>query len=77
LTEEKFGEAVVKLNAGVSEADFDRFLKQNRFRIKEKLQEGLYLVVIPGDKGFMEIKDIMSRSGLIEHIEPNLRVKDQ
>jgi len=77
MSDDKFGEAIVKLNAGVSEADFESFLKQNRIKIKDKLQEGLYLIEIPGDKGFQEIKDIMNKSGLIEHIEPNLRVKDQ
>jgi general secretion pathway protein D len=77
LTDEKFGEAIVKLKAGVTEADFERFLVQNKIRVKEKLPEGIYLIAIPGDKGFMEIKDIMNKSGLIEHIEPNLRVQDQ
>ena len=77
LSGEEFGEAIVKLNAGVAEADFERFLKQYRIKIKEKLQEGLYLIEIPGDKGFQEIKDIINKSGLIEHIELNLKVKDQ
>ena len=76
ISDEMFGEAIVRLKAGVAEADFDIFLKENRIRIKEKLQEGLYLIEIPGDKGFLEIKDIMNKSGLIEHIEPNLKVKD-
>lgn len=76
ISDEMFGEAIVRLNAGVAEADFDRFLKQNRIRIKEKLQEGRYLIEIPGDKGFLEIKDVMNKSGLIEHIEPSMKVKD-
>lgn len=76
ISDEMFGEAIVRLKAGVAEADFDIFLKENRIRIKEKLQEGLYLIEIPGDKGFLEIKDIMNKSGLTEHIEPNLKVKD-
>jgi general secretion pathway protein D len=77
MSDDKFDEATVKLKASVSEADFEGFLKQNRIKIKGKLQEGLYLIEIPGDKGFLEIKDLMNKSGLIEHIEPNLRVKDQ
>jgi general secretion pathway protein D len=77
MSDDKFDEAIVKLKAGVSEADFEGLLRQNRIRMKEKLQEGLYLIAIPGDKGFQEIKDIMNKSGLIEHIEPDLKVKDQ
>ena len=76
ISDEMFGEAIVRLKAGVAEADFEIFLKENRIRIKEKLQAGLYLIEIPGDKGFLEIKDIMNKSGLTEHIEPNLKVKD-
>jgi general secretion pathway protein D len=77
MSDDKFGEAVVKLKAGVAEADFDRFLKQNKIKLREKLQEGLYLIEIPGDKGFLEIKEIMNKSGLIENIEPDLKVKDE
>jgi Flp pilus assembly secretin CpaC len=77
MSDDKFDGAIVRLKAGVSEADLDMLLKQYKISIKEKLQEGLFLITIPGDKGFLEIKDIMNKSGLVEHIEPDLKVKDQ
>lgn len=77
LSDNKVDEATVKLKAGVSEAEFEGLLQQNKIKIREKLQQDLYLIEIPGDKGFQEIKDIMKKSGLVENIEPELRVKDE
>jgi general secretion pathway protein D len=77
MSDNKVDEATVKLKADVSEAEFEELLQQNKIKIREKLQQGLYLIEIPGDKGFQEIKDIMKKSGLVENIEPELRVKDE
>ncbi len=77
LSDNKVDEATVKLKAGVSEPEFEGLLQQNKIKIREKLQQDLYLIEIPGDKGFQEIKDIMKKSGLVDNIEPELRVKDE
>ncbi len=77
MSDDKVDEAILKLKAGVSEAEFEGLMQQNKIKIREKLQEGLYLIEIPGDRGFQEIKDIMNKSGLVENIEPELKVKDE
>ncbi len=75
MSEETFNEAIVKIKEGVSESEFDKFLKENKMSIKKKLMERMYLIEIPVDKGFQEIKDIFMKKGIIEYIEPNIKVR--
>ena len=77
MSEDRTVEALVKLRAGVTEADFDALLKENRMRMIEKQGEGLFLIGLPEDKGFLEMKDRLERSGMIESIEPDLKVRGQ
>jgi type II secretory pathway component GspD/PulD (secretin) len=76
ISDDRFGEAVLKLKAGVAEADLLALLKQKRIKIKEKTADGLYLIEMPEGRGFKETKDELYKSGLIEDIELNLKVKD-
>jgi len=77
MSDNMFGEAVVKFKSGVAVADQEMLLNENRLKIKERLAEGLVLIGMPEDKGFQELKDKLEKSGLIERVEPHLRVKDQ
>lgn len=75
MGEETFNEAIVKLKENVSYEDFEKFLKENKMSIKKKIMERMYLIEIPPDRGFQEIKELFMKKGIIEYIEPNLKVR--
>ncbi len=75
MGEETFNEAIVKLKEGVSFEVFETSLKENKMSVKKVLMERMYLIEIPPDRGFQEIKDIFMKKGIIEYIEPNLKIR--
>lgn len=75
MSEQKANEAIIKIKPVVTEDELSSILKKHNITIKSKLMERMYLIVIPDDKGFLEIKEILTKAGIIEYIEPNLKVK--
>ncbi|GAB4438136.1 MAG: type II secretion system secretin GspD [bacterium] len=75
MSEQKANEAIIKIKPEVTEEELSAILKKHNIAIKSKLMERMYLIVIPDDKGFLEIKEILTKAGIIEYIEPNLKVK--
>ncbi len=75
MSEQKTNEAIIKIKKDVTEETLSNVLKKHNIIIKAKLMEGMYLIVIPEDKGFLEIKEILNKENVIEYIEPNLKVK--
>lgn len=75
MSEQKTNEAIVKIKSEVSEEEFFAVMKKHNITIKSKLMERIYLIFIPEDKGFLEIKEMFNKTGIIEYIEPNLKVK--
>lgn len=75
MVEETFNEAIVKIKEDTTLEVFDKFLKENKMSVKKKLMDRVYLIEIPPDRGFQEIKEIFIKKGIIEYIEPNLKVR--
>lgn len=75
MSEQRSNEAIVKIKGNVKEDDFFAVLKKHHINVKAKLMENIYLIVIPEDKGFFEVKEILTKSDMIEYVEPNLKVK--
>jgi len=75
MTEQKTNEAIIKVKKDVNEDALFAVLKKHNITVKSKLMEKMYLIVIPEDKGFLEVKELLNKEGVIEYIEPNLKVK--
>lgn len=75
MSEEVLNEAIVKVKQGVTEEKLNSVLNKHKIKIKSKLMENMYLIIIPEDKGFLEVKEILDKAAIIEYIEKNLKVK--
>ncbi len=75
MSEQKSNEAIIKIKPETTEEMLTAILSKHKITIKSKLMERMYLIVFPEDKGFLEVKELLNKEGVIEYMEPNLKVK--